>query len=881
MELAVCGRRCGGTDLLPGVGSRVRNVEKGEPAVFWGRQSSSKFMLRLQFSGLRAERYPVYFRNPQCRGVKCKQHSGLKVKRWRSQLGEQNKGAEQAPFTSALWEKVKNPLFQNIQYIQERTIFKTKTPEVDNDVENSIAETKLYFPHDHTFSVETSKGALSPAAIDCIEQFSRLNGLTGRQMKANFESTAPPFVRSDEARNLVEFTCFRFLSRCNADFHPALKDTAFRRLTFSAMLAWQRPYKEDIPENGRVHNGLPRVGLVGEKAFSRIAPAIAGAADRATAHFLYNALKGGKEGLSFDIWNRYCAELCKVHKGRELQQEQEGARLELGQGERIICVGADSRQPVQKWSKGTAWPGRLTLTDRALYFEANGITHHQKATRIDLTGPEVRVDLKKVGPFGVEVFDSAISVASSRESEPWILEFIDFSGVSRRDIWFAILKEVIAVYAFIAEYGVKKEDPLLNYFYGAKNGRSKAISSAIAGISRLQALQNVFGRLPSKPENLLQFSYLRKAPSGDLVLQALAVSFWGGRMEVKSRDLDYLALGGGEAGSDETLGSGPNLIGTDGTVYHRNWAVSPSWSTGKSSAFWRARTGYKGLVLGKNHVVGGMTQIERAVRACREQAQLAEKTQATIDGALLKGVPNNVDLLKELLLPFSVLAVNLKKLRRWENPGATLSFLFVAYGIIYMNWLRFVFPTILLSAALGVYALRTLKTQGRLRDDFGKVTIREQPPTNTIQKILALKEALSSLEDFLQNSNIILLKLRTVVLSREPRVTNEVLMVLVGMGVSMLVVPFRYLLGMFILDQFTCELKFRENSVRQFFTYLRDWWNTIPAAPVELLPPDSSDTGDSKSEHQNSPTRAEAVMQAMSEWLGEDSQVSQLTGGSS
>lgn len=89
----------------------------------------------------------------------------------------------------------------------------------------------------------------------------------------------------------------------------------------------------------------------------------------------------------------------------------------------------------------------------------------------------------------------------------------------------------------------------------------------------------------------------------------------------------------------------------------------------------------------------------------------------------------------------------------------------------FRNWLRFVLPTILLSAALGVYALRTLKTQGRLRDDFGKVTIREQPPTNTIQKILALKEALSSLEDFLQNSNIILLKLRTVVLSREPRVS--------------------------------------------------------------------------------------------------------------
>ncbi|KAL3692831.1 hypothetical protein R1sor_006482 [Riccia sorocarpa] len=890
MELAVSGRVCLNSGFSRRICPATRNgVRGGDVRSSCSCRFPPSPFMPLEFSGLRAvERLCSKFGSPHPRQRDF--ISIYRLRKWRAQQGGQSNGAlqdgqekgkEKNPFP-VLWEKVTQPLIQNIQNIQGKTLFKTVTPEIETSSETAKAETKSYFPRDFTFPVTTSKGELAPAALDCIEQFSRLNGLTGKQMKANFESTAPPVVRSDEARNLVEFTCFRFLSRSNADFHPALKDTSFRRLAFSAMLAWQRPYKEEIPEDGKAKDGLPSAGFVGEEAFKRIAPAIMGAADRATAHFLYNNLKGQDEGLSFDVWDRYCTELCKVQKEREhLQQQQEGIRLELEAGERIICVGADTRQPVQKWSNGSAWPGRLTLTDRALYFEPNGLTHHQKATRMDLTGAEVHLERKKVGPFGVEIFDSAISVAPDRESEPWVLEFIDFSGANRRETWFAILKEILAVYRFIGEYGVKKDDPLVGYIYGAKHGLNRALSSAIMGISRLEALKNVVGTLPSKSENLLQFSYLENAPSGDLVLQAYAVSFWGGRMEVRSRDLDNLALSGGEAGGDDGFGLSENFVGTDGAVYHRNWAVSPTWGTGKSHAFWRSvlpQHKHKGIVLGKNHVVGGMTHVERAVLACSEQARLAEKTQATIDGALLKGVPSNVDLLKELLLPFSVVSVNLQKLRRWENPGATLAFLFIVYGIIYLNWLRYVFPALVLCFAGFVYALRTLKTSGLLGDDFGKVTIREQQPTNTIQKILALKEALNALEDFLQNSNITLLKLRTLVLSVEPRVTNEFLMVLVGVGLSTLLVPFRYLLALFFLDQFTAELKFREASVKRFFSYLRDWWNTIPASRVELLPPETSEEGDPKTEHHAS--KAEAVMQAMSEWLGEDSQISQIAGGS-
>jgi hypothetical protein len=74
----------------------------------------------------------------------------------------------------------------------------------------------------------------------------------------------------------------------------------------------------------------------------------------------------------------------------------------------------------------------------------------------------------------------------SDRSEAWVLEFVDFAGEQRRDMWYAMVNELICLYRFIDMYGPKDGDPLLGYIYGAKNGRNTAISSAIQGIARLQ-----------------------------------------------------------------------------------------------------------------------------------------------------------------------------------------------------------------------------------------------------------------------------------------------------------------------------------------------------------------------------------------------------------
>jgi hypothetical protein len=50
----------------------------------------------------------------------------------------------------------------------------------------------------------------------------------------------------------------------------------------------------------------------------------------------------------------------------------EGSTLQLDAEESVLCVGANKRQPIQMWNdNNVAWPGRLTLTNRALYFEVS------------------------------------------------------------------------------------------------------------------------------------------------------------------------------------------------------------------------------------------------------------------------------------------------------------------------------------------------------------------------------------------------------------------------------------------------------------------------------------------------------------------------------
>lgn len=214
----------------------------------------------------------------------------------------------------------------------------------------------------------------------------------------------------------------------------------------------------------------------------------------------------------------------------------------------------------------------------------------------------------------------------------------------RRDVWYAFINEIIALYKFISEFGPMDGDQSVYDVYGAHKGKERAVIYAINTIARLQALQ-FMRRTLDEPTKLVQFSYLQNAPFGDVVLQALAVNCWGGPMIKKSME------GNDELGQQlrltgEAYESINHVFDIDGSVYLRKWMRSTTWTSNASLGFWKNTSVKQGVVLSKKLVVAEMNLVERAAMICRDKYRAAEKTQATIDAAMIEGIPSNIDLFK-------------------------------------------------------------------------------------------------------------------------------------------------------------------------------------------------------------------------------------------
>ncbi|AES63308.1 hypothetical protein MtrunA17_Chr2g0278061 [Medicago truncatula] len=696
----------------------------------------------------------------------------------------------------------------------------SRKPDPENDIGFQVMEDILMV--EKTIDRKMPYGNLSLAAVICIEQFSRMSGLTGKKMKNIFETLVPETVYND-ARNLVEYCCFRFLSRDNSDVHPSLQDPAFQRLIFITMLAWENPYTYVLSSNAEKASLQSK--RVTEEAFVRIAPAVSGVVDRPTVHNLFKVLAGDKDGISMSTWLAYINEFVKVRRENRSYQIPEFPQIDE---EKILCIGSNSKQPVLKWENNMAWPGKLTLTDKAIYFEGAGLLGNKRAMRLDLTYDGLRVEKAKVGPLGSSLFDSAVSISSGSESNWWVLEFIDLGGDMRRDVWHALISEVIALHKFTHEYGPDEYGPNV---FEARKGKQRATSSAINGIARLQALQHL-RKLLDDPTKLVQFSYLQNAPNGDIVLQSLAVNYWGSQLVTGFTSTRHQPE---NRPSNEIADSSNHVFDIDGSVYLRKWMKSPSWGSSTSTSFWK-NTSTKGLVLSKNHVVADLSLTERAAKTSKQKSQVVEKTQATIDAATLKGIPSNIDLFKELIFPITLTAKNFEKLRHWEEPHLTVGFLGLAYTLIFRNLLSYIFPVMLMITAVGMLTIRSLKEQGRLGRFFGGVMIRDQPPSNTIQKIIAVKDAMRDVENMTQKVNVSLLKIRSILLSGNPQITTEVAVLMLTWATILFIVPFKYILSFLLFDMFTRELEFRREMVERLTKLLRERWHAVPAAPVAVLP---------------------------------------------
>ncbi|KAK8714195.1 hypothetical protein V6N13_149389 [Hibiscus sabdariffa] len=386
-------------------------------------------------------------------------------------------------------------------------------------------------------STPTPIPQLSSLANSVVFRCCKILKIPSEELQHRFDIELPESVKQlfTYARNFLEFSSYQALQKVtrNPDY---LSDPDFRRLTYDMMLAWEAPCVEcergtretslnnnevEDDEDGSLFYSSPMSmavqvddkKTVGREAFERIAPVCAVVADIITVHNLFDALTSSAgPRLHFIIYDKYLRSLDKVIKAAKNTLGPSLTNLPLSDVEIVIDIeGAVPTQPVLQHVGISAWPGRLTLTSFALYFEALGVGVYDKAVRYDLA-----TDLKQVikpeltGPLGARLFDKAVKYRSTTVTEPVYFEFPEFKGNFRRNFWLDISLEILHAHRFARKHNFNETQ------------QSEVLARAILGIFRYRAVREAFQFFSSQYKTLLSFNLAESLPGGDGILETLA-----------------------------------------------------------------------------------------------------------------------------------------------------------------------------------------------------------------------------------------------------------------------------------------------------------------------------------------------------------------------
>ncbi|KAH7663159.1 hypothetical protein IHE45_14G035100 [Dioscorea alata] len=601
---------------------------------------------------------------------------------------------------------------------------------------------------------------LSPLANSVLSRCSRILLLSTQELQQLFETELPDSLKQPDtyARHLLEFCSYKalhFVTR-RPDY---LADKEFQSLTFDMMLAWEAPATESeslskgtacVPEVEDEDGGslfytnstsmavqVDDKKTVGSEAFKRIVSACPAVADVITVQNLFDALTSTSSGqLHFLIYSKYLKSLDKVLKSAKgLIGSSFTTNLQLADGEIVLDVdGVMPTQPVLQHVGIAAWPGRLTLTNYALYFESLGVGSYDKPARYDLA-----TDLKQVvkremtGPLGTRLFDKAVMYKSTTITEPIFLEFPEFKGHTRRDCWLAIIREVLNMHRFIKKFNIKEIQ------------REEVLSMAILGIFRYRAVKEAFHMAPSHFKSTLAFNLTEKLPKGDIILEALHSQL-------------LLLHTGYQRHNTESVSnkSQAALLPASLLTLSRLGLMSlkdPYMTEEKDLSGWVVR-------------VGVQSPLELALRESICHSGRVEAARATLDQVKVEGIDTNLAVMQALLFPLAELGKYLRFLSSWEDPFKSIMFLAVSLYVVYRGWISYMLPCSFLSIAI-IMIWNKYRSKGKPLEGF---QVTPPPNKNAVEQLLILQEGISQLETYVQAANIILLKLRALLLGAMPQI---------------------------------------------------------------------------------------------------------------
>nr|XP_017250670.1 PREDICTED: uncharacterized protein LOC108221292 [Daucus carota subsp. sativus] len=665
---------------------------------------------------------------------------------------------------------------------------------------------------------------LSAIANDVLLRCSQKLNISLTVLVEEFETTWTP-ESGDYSRKLVEFCCSRALIDMCCNIQEQISDGSFTRLSFDIMLAWENPSstdqkeasfsenlakeKEDekVPTNlNQEDEDIPLFysdlmpllvddgPSVGEGAFVWLATVVPIIADVVNAKFTFETLTATTlNRLHYPAYNVYLQEIDRCVK--QLQRQDIPAGVKLADDEFILHVeGTASTSRVVRHIGGASWPGRLTLTNYALYFEASGVLAYEDALKLDLSkGTEKSVKPAATGPWGAPLFDKAIVYESPELEESIVLEFPEMTSSTRRDHWLAIVKEVLLLHLFLTKFQVGS--PLEVWEMHART---------ILGIIRLHAAREMLRTSPPAPKSFLIFSLLEVLPKGDIVLEELAKCI--------------MNVSGGHSCSASSILRNLNV----------SQASAPSMGNGEIAE----------RIESLNRQAENLSSLESAIDQVREEAKESGIAKATVEGIKEEGVSESAAVLKELLKPISTaLWPWFQKVIMWQKPETTILVIGITLLIIYKEWIGIAIAALLLWMVGKMIQAR----RNRMGEKYDKLVVCTASDKSAVESVVSAQHGLLTASEMLRLANISILKAWSIFFSKAPKHTDMVMMAMTGLAIFLAVVPFKFILMVLVLCLFTStskpKLPKRAQSVQgnKGSRRLKEWWDSIPVIPVEIL----------------------------------------------
>ncbi|XP_021815363.1 uncharacterized protein LOC110757921 [Prunus avium] len=622
-------------------------------------------------------------------------------------------------------------------------------------------------------------------------------------------------------RKFVEFCSAKVLQTSDIckTIEEKIADGSFSRFTFNMMLAWEMPTsadeesftecvakeKEEKKVPAKFSTEQDEISLfysdlmpllvdneqdVGEDAFVWLGSLVPLVADVVNGRFTFETLTAPTGNrLHFPAYDKFLKEIDRCIKHLQKHAKPKGA--ELADDEFILHVeGTASTQRVVRHIGGTSWPGRLTLTNYALYFEASGIITYEDALKIDLSKDmEQSVKPAATGPWGAPLFDKAIVYESPNLSEGIVLEFPEVTSSTRRDHWLALTKEIMLMHRFLAKYEIKC--PIQAWEMHART---------ILSITRLHAAREMLRISPPTPTRFLIFSLFDELPKGDYVLEELAES------------LKKVNSGHPCSASSilRTMNMSESIISRLDVTEAGKESISPTVQDEDSFL------------------------LETAINQSREEEKEIAIAKATTKELKEEGISESTTIFLELLRPLRNSVPWFEEVLTWERPSTTLVVIAAALIVTYEEWVGKAIAAFLLWLVAKMFRARLQ----RLDTKCNEIVVCTASDQSTMESIVSAQHGMQTVHEMVQTANVSLMKLWSIFISKARKHADMAMMAMSAVAIFLAVVPMKLVIMAGILCCFTMTLASRlgmSKGENQSSRRLKEWWDSIPVIPVRVV----------------------------------------------